>query len=399
MASNSLRFEPIDFKTRLPALDGIRALAILLVFFRHYGGGSHGGILLKTLNVLRQQGWVGVDLFFVLSGFLITGILYDTRDDSHFFGRFYARRSLRIFPIFYLLALILLALTPILQYQWQWLHLTFLVYLGNFFGNYNFTLYEIMSRNHPLAQTSISHFWSLCVEEQFYLIWPFVVWLVRDRIKLLWTAAGLSVATLALRCAFYWYSPHMAETWILRTLPFRIDTLLCGAMLALLLRGPNADRYQRSCRWLFLASLACIVPIFALTADYNSPWVLTIGLTLIALASTGLIGTTVKTGTPEFRIFSFRPFLILGKYSYGFYIYHLLFRTAWVQLLVLMSKKTHSLAIAGIVELSGVFITTFVVSKLSYDLFEVRFLRFKKHFEYDSELRTHRTNFAEELKA
>ncbi|HTH54060.1 MAG TPA: acyltransferase [Edaphobacter sp.] len=392
-------FRPIDFKTRLPALDGIRALAITLVFFEHYGGGSHGGFILRVLGEARKRGWVGVDLFFVLSGFLITGILYDTRNDSHFFKRFYARRSVRIFPIFYLLAIILLVITPIFQYQWHWLHLTFLVYLGNFFANYDFSLYDIVSRNHPTARLFIGHLWSLCVEEQFYLIWPLAVWAIRDRIRLIWTAAGLSLVALALRCVMCMhFSPELSEQWIMRTLPFRMDSLLFGGILALLLRGPAADRYQRMSRSVFLAASAGVLAIFALSPAYDSPWLLTIGLTLIAAASAGLIGATVKTGSFEFRFFSPKPLLTLGKYSYGFYVYHLLYRWAWIQFLVFLGKKTHSIALAGIIELTSVFVVTFIVSKLSYDLFEVRFLRYKKKFEYDSEIRTHQTNFEAELK-
>src|ERR1700729_866320 len=113
MSSQVRNFPPIDFKTRFPALDGIRALAVSMVFFAHYGGGTHGGFVLKLLNRVRQYGWGGVDLFFVLSGFLIPGILFDTRNDSHFFKRFFARRSLRIFPVFYLMCAILLLLTPV----------------------------------------------------------------------------------------------------------------------------------------------------------------------------------------------------------------------------------------------------------------------------------------------
>ena len=72
-------FGPIDFKNRMPALDGLRAMAITMVFLEHYAGGSHGGLLLRIVNMVRVHLGVGVDLFFVLSGFLITRILYDTR--------------------------------------------------------------------------------------------------------------------------------------------------------------------------------------------------------------------------------------------------------------------------------------------------------------------------------
>jgi len=196
-------FAPINFKDRFPALDGIRALAVTMVFLVHYGGGSHGGKILQYANLVRGYLWVGVDLFFVLSGFLITGILYDTRNDSKFFRRFFARRSLRIFPIFYMTAAVLLALTPFLSYQWRAGHLLFLIYMGNYLANYNFAYYEVTSRNHPLFTAFLGHLWTLCVEEQFYLLWPIVVWLVRDRVMLIWTAAALSALALVLRCFVY----------------------------------------------------------------------------------------------------------------------------------------------------------------------------------------------------
>jgi peptidoglycan/LPS O-acetylase OafA/YrhL len=391
MAALASQFKPIDFKTRFPALDGIRALAITLVFLNHFGGGSHGGALLRAINEFRKRGWLGVDIFFVLSGFLIMGILYDTRHDSKFFRRFFARRSLRIFPVYYLVFAILFALTPIFHYQWRWLHLTFLVYLGNFFGNSDFSLYEILSSSHPNAKVFIGHFWSLCVEEQFYFFCPLAVWLIRDRVRILWAAGSFCVLALLLRLAMCHFLPSdVAEQWVTRTLPFRMDDLLFGGILALLLRGPRADLWQRSAKWLFLLGTAATLAVFFLSPAYDSPWLLTLGYSFIGLASAGLIGTTLRTGSPSFRLFSLRPLRILGKYSYGFYIYHVLFGWAWIQFLVYVSAKTHSMALGGILALGINFAVTFLVAKLSYDLYEVRFLRYKTHFEYDSEILEHK---------
>jgi peptidoglycan/LPS O-acetylase OafA/YrhL len=387
MPEKTKQFAPIDFKDRFPALDGLRALAVTLVFFFHFGGGAHGGRVLRIINEIRERGWVGVDLFFVISGFLITGILFDTRNDSHFFKRFFIRRSVRILPVFYLVVVILLALTPIFKYQWQTEHLSFLIYMGNFFGNHNFSLYEIVSGRNRALNVFIGHFWSLCVEEQFYLLWPLVVWMVRDRVKLLWTAFGISVLALVLRGVILTIAgPVLAETWIFRTLPFRMDTLLIGGMLALLLRGPNAARWQGHCRPLFVVSAALVLAIFLLSPAYDSAWLLTIGLTLTALASAGLIGLTLRAGSNSFRLFYQRPLRVLGRYSYGFYIFHCLYALAWIQLLIVLTNHFHSKAIAGLIALSINFIVTFLVAKLSYDLFEVRFLRLKRYFEYDSEI-------------
>jgi peptidoglycan/LPS O-acetylase OafA/YrhL len=337
---------------------------------------------------------MGVDLFFVLSGFLITGILYDTRNDSRYFSRFYARRSLRIFPVFYLVVTLLLALTPLFHYQWRWLHLTFLFYVGNFFGNYDFTLYQVLSANHPNALVFIGHLWSLCVEEQFYLLWPLAVWAIRDRVRLLWTAAGFSVLALFLRLVMcLHFAPDVAEQWTTRTLPFRMDALLIGAILALLLRGPAAHTVQRASKWLFFFAFAAVLAVFILSPAYDSPWLLVPGYTFIALASAGLIGTTLRPGSSTFRLCCLKPLRTLGKYSYGFYIFHVLYGWAWIQFLVLASSWTHSMVLGGLIALTLNFLTTFTVSKLSYDLFEVRFLRFKTRFEYDSEVAQHEHAF------
>jgi peptidoglycan/LPS O-acetylase OafA/YrhL len=399
MTSPARHFAPIDFKSRFPALDGIRALAIVMVFALHYGGGTHGGALLNLVNQVRLRGWIGVDLFFTLSGFLITGILFDTRSDSHYFKRFFARRSVRIFPIFYLVFSIFLLLTPIFRYQWQPGHTLFLLYLGNFSLAANSSLEVIRSANHPAASAHLVHFWSLCVEEQFYLIWPLAVWLIKDRIRLIRFATALSVLALVLRIVMVKVvRPENIDGWMVHQLPFRMDSLLLGAILALLLRGKAADQWQRRCKWIFLISTGVFIALSIAAPNLYAPWLMTSGFSLLALASAGLIGVTLRPGSPAFRLFNVRPLRVLGKYSYGFYVYHVLWATAWSALVGFLTTRFHSSILANATSDILNFVLTFLVAKLSYDLFEVRFLRFKKYFEYDSELREHRTNFAEELK-
>ncbi len=387
-------FQPIDFRTRFPALDGVRALAITLVFLEHYGGGAHGDGVLRVLNLLRLRGWVGVDIFFVLSGFLITGILYDTLGDSKYLSRFFARRSLRILPLYYGVFLLIAVITPLLQYQWRAGHLWFLVYLGNVAANHDFSLYLIFSRTHLRLSANLSHFWSLCVEEQFYLLWPWVVYAVKDRKRLIAVAAAVSFATLLLRCWFFvWAGPVVAERWIVRTLPFRMDALLIGGILALLLRGPQAQRVQAACRSLFVLAAIPVVAIFVWSPSAASPWLLTIGFTLTALASAGLIGMALRTGSPAFRLFNVRPFRTLGKVSYGFYVFHDMYYYAWLVLLTWLGDHLGGKALPGAIAIVAAFLCTFLLSKFSFEYFESRFLQYKRHFEYDSERASHEHAF------
>ena len=125
-------------------------------------------------------------------------------------------------------------------------------------------------------------------------------------------------------------------------------------------------------------------------------YLLTIGLTLLAIASAGLIGMALRVDSPLFRLGTLRPLRSLGKYSYGFYIYHYLFPFAWVKLLHWAGLRTGSLALAGLIETGSIFIVTYLVAKLSFDLFESRFLRWKSRFEYDVEQQSHRHAFISE---
>jgi peptidoglycan/LPS O-acetylase OafA/YrhL len=136
-----------------------------------------------------------------------------------------------------------------------------------------------------------------------------------------------------------------------------------------------------------------MLAIFFFSPEYDSNWLLTVGLTMTALTCAGLIGLTLRAGSPSFRVFYRKPLRILGKYSYGFYIFHFIFAWGWIQVLVVLTNYFHSKVIAGLLALSVNFTVTFLVAKLSYDLFEVRFLRLKKHFEYDSEIAEHRHAF------
>jgi len=375
----------VSSKVTYPALDGLRALAITLVFIAHFGGGSHGGRFLQWFNRVRVFGGAGVCLFFVLSGFLITGILYDTRLGQHYFKNFYIRRSLRIFPIFYLVLALCVVLTPILHFQLQWGHISFLFYLGNFFANENWSLYNLTSPTHPALSISLSHFWTLFVEEQFYLIWPVAVFLMRDRVKLIRLSVAVILLVLLLRIGMVWFLPFRTAEQSVRLLPTQADALVVGGAMALLLRGPAAERWLRRSWVFFLSGLAAFF-LLALWRGYfgfSDPYNMTIGLTFINLASAGLIAMAIQNGSTVFRLFSLRPFRIIGKYSYGFYIYHDLFTSARIAFFVWCMAIFHSMLIAGLVYASSSYLITLLVAGLSYELYEKRFLAMKSRFQYE----------------
>ena len=147
-------------------------------------------------------------------------------------------------------------------------------------------------------------------------------------------------------------------------------------------------------KWIFLAGLVPALLVFRYAPSSSSPWYLTVGLTVVAVASFGLIGMTLRPGSAAYRIFHLRPARVLGRYSYGFYVWHVVWAKAWIAVLIFVTARTHSTALGGIITLPIAFAVTFLAAKLSYDLFEVRFLRLKRRFENDSELATHRTAFA-----
>lgn len=180
-----------------PAMDRLRAVAIVLVFLTHY--------------VLLPYGYLGVSVFFVLSGFLITRVLLNAREQPHRFSTFYIKRSLRIFPPYVLVWGAIALLTPVLHVAWNRANWLYPVYLGNyiwtFWGNQpviplgyiHMGFGGVDRAGMPRHLLLVGHFWTLCVEEQFYLVWPMVVFWTRRPRRLLHVCAGLIVCVTLLK--------------------------------------------------------------------------------------------------------------------------------------------------------------------------------------------------------
>ncbi len=207
----------------MPPLDGLRGLAILMVMLFHYGTALNSHSFPQHVVMFGcELGWTGVDLFFVLSGFLITGILLDSRDADNYFSSFYCRRVLRIFPAYYLSLLIVFFLYPVFMPGYEHAgpppqeRIWYFAYAQNWIG-----LLVDGGR-----QRMIGHYWSLGIEEQFYLIWPWIVYKSTTK-RIGQIAIGASVVALALR--FTLLALHVSPEIIYRNTFTRMDALLIGA--------------------------------------------------------------------------------------------------------------------------------------------------------------------------
>jgi peptidoglycan/LPS O-acetylase OafA/YrhL len=366
-----------------PAFDGLRGAAILAVFYCHYGE-------MADPHLHRWFTWTGVDLFFVLSGFLITGILYDSRNNERYFRVFYARRALRIFPLYYGLFVALLLLTPVLHLVYSAAIWSNLLYVGNLVSVFfqlghahNPHIMWIFIHGHGLA-VELSTFWSLAVEEQFYLLWPLVIWFFRSRTTLLRICTGMILATAALRTLIVVYSPRLRTTDIEYTQLFtRCDALLIGAWLALWLRGAKLERValRRLAGTLIVASAATVVVLIRTLGLHGemdhplNPGLTTFGYTFVGLAGAGVLLLCLDETSFVHRALLYRPLAKLGRISYGFYVLH------YLLFFFFASFTKHFLAPRhlGLLILPIAFFYSLGAAYVSFRFLESPFLRLKRY--------------------
>ena len=300
----------------IPQLDCLRGLAILLVLICHVAPA-----LPVPLSSLALQGWIGVDLFFVLSGFLITGILWDTRDKKSYFRRFYGRRILRIWPAYAVVLACAFCIVPllkgilgglVLQVRTEPLGLwAYLLMIQNLFA-------ESLSVSVILHAT-----WSLAIEEQFYLVWPAVIRYASRRVLFPCLIAGFVLAPFLRMLAMDLDIPQIT---IYMNPLVHGDGLLCGAMTAIWLRSTRPRRRTLLLIGvaLLLTGLGLFVPFHPnhVTSQYCSPVV----FTAVALFSSGLLLVALVSeniGWFLHRIlFMSRTLSFLGFISYSLYLYH-----------------------------------------------------------------------------
>jgi len=367
----------------IPALDGLRGIAILLVMLHHftYYRPTEGTDAL--IGSVIFFGWTGVDLFFVLSGFLITGILLDTRGSERYFTTFYARRTLRIFPLYYLVLFIAFVVLP----RFPALHL---VLMGQHSSPPQWP-YWIYGTNFLIADRGWVHgwvdiSWSLAIEEQFYLIWPLVIWISPPRAVAVLCAAIIvaePVARVWARESMMQALPLYVLTW------FRLDGLAVGALLAVAQRSgllPSLDR------WAPVVIIAAVAGLIAASIWGGHTWwwnrqMQQYGYSLIAVTAGAMLVTAINRPADSLwpRMLSAGWLRAFGKYSYSLYLTHAPVMRA-VREYVFNPEDYPTLAIApwiGQVLFYGAATApAFALAWLSWRLFEAPILRLKARFPY-----------------
>lgn len=299
---------------RIPALDGIRGLAILLVLVFHLiGDREFTGVPVEDgILMIARSCWIGVDCFFVLSGFLITSILLRCRSNEGSMLNFYARRALRIFPLYYLWVAFYLVLFPYLfptgADDGQGSDMLLWFYLTNFKGHSH----------------GASHLWSLAIEEQFYLIWPLLVYRFSERGLLRIIGCAL-VAAIGLRGLILSGALPLHPIKIY-TLPFTHgDGLLIGSALAILRGSPICEKILLHRGKVFAASASLLLVLFLAGRSpsfWSNPLIGLLGYTSSALCFAIIILQCLGPKGLVNRIFTHPFFLIFGKYSYFIYLFH-----------------------------------------------------------------------------
>jgi peptidoglycan/LPS O-acetylase OafA/YrhL len=363
----------------IPALDGLRALAILLVIPHNLDilGAPYTLGELPPVMVMHA-GWIGVQLFFVLSGFLITGNLLDTRWADNYYSAFIARRALRILPLYYGVLLVTFVLVPLWITLPQELRETEhnQVWLWTFLLNW--------SAPYGRTVAGFGHFWSLAVEEQFYLLWPFVIARCSPR-KALWVS--IAVAGAAVGCRWALALEHFPKDSLYMFTIARMDALALGAAAAALLRIPAARAVieRRVSRIATLATVILVL-VFLLTHGYAAEDATSQSYGYTALAAGFALFTLVAampaTGLTALavRILRWRPLQTVGRYSYAMYVFHMPLHVFFGGALLHSLAGPHPTHVAAFTYITASIVVNFIAAALSYHLFERHFLRLKEKF-------------------
>jgi peptidoglycan/LPS O-acetylase OafA/YrhL len=351
----------------MPALDGMRGFAVLAVVAYHFlpREGANG------LFQLASAGWIGVDFFLVLSGFLITSILLLQRGRPRAIRKFYIRRALRLFPLYYFIAALTAVMIAALGLGWSRWQIGYLLYAAN----YMIILHPGSATIGPL---SVLHTWTLALEEQFYFIWPWIVLTGRlDRRHLVRLCAAVILLSPVLRAVLWHFGA--TEPVLQMNLVTRLDSLLFGAVMAL-----HGLPSRTTSRWIVAASLGFIVLCVWLShsCSLRVPPMNTLGLTATSALAAGCLALALKPGSWVNRFCILPPLRFFGRYSYGIYLWHFFLGSFWLLGAHALSHAWNlQPAVSGLATFFIALAGSTILALASYWILERPFLQLKDRFE------------------
>ena len=324
-----------------PALDGLRAVALAFVFLIHAWEHSFPG------------GWAGVDIFFVLSGYLITTVLTNELLETGAidYQSFFIRRILRLWPAFAVFLLVVVLQISMSKAPNIWA-----------FGAVAVSAAYLMNWNKAftwMGHNNVGHTWSLAMEEQFYLLWPALLAFIFAR-RALWLVFALIIVMVTWRCFLASNGADPERTY--NGFDTHGDAILVGCLLALVVRR-NADFIARLSGMWLVASGGLLAILFLM--PHRDVFTQTAGLSIASLLSAVVIAS-LQHETPLKSLLSTRPLVYLGKISYGFYLWH-------YPLVLALSKYGNMGKLAALMLSLG-------LASASYRYIELPFLTLKKHF-------------------
>jgi peptidoglycan/LPS O-acetylase OafA/YrhL len=371
---------PVAASRHLPELDGVRGIAIIAVLLTH--SASYLNLLpgagvpwANATRAIFYPGWGGVDLFFTLSGFLITGILLRARKSSSYFKSFYMRRILRILPIYYLFLIATTLFTRSSFFPQGIVPLDVRTRLPYFFYLQNWPVFW----TDWAGMGSIwGIYWSLAVEEQFYMVWPAIVRVFRLRTIFVICTIGYLLGWPVRAYLFH----KMGLDFGIMQSPFtRLDGLFLGAAIAIYREAYGRPVPLSWGAWIFAAGAA----VYASIAIFHYPelgsgigvHIDRDGVTAFALMSAGLVVATQYPIRALHRILSLWPLQLAGRLSYGMYVYHLFIFKVFMHVFR-YAPRTNPLV--ALLDVSMCLITVVAVAELSFRFIETPFLRLKRFF-------------------
>jgi peptidoglycan/LPS O-acetylase OafA/YrhL len=360
----------------IPEFDGMRGIAILLVMLFHFWRFKGGGVAGTAVGAVAHIGWAGVDIFFVLSGFLITRILLSSKGEPHYWRNFYIRRSLRIFPLYYAVMTVVLIAALLSRVGFFTIADPAFAAADRVWINFLY-LTNFARAMYGIDYVPLDIAWSLAIEEQYYLLYPLVVWWAsRQNLKRFLLAAILLAPVF--RVASMYLTGSRDGAYVL---PFcRMDALALGGMTAMILEdGSVKVKRWISLSWPLLAVFAVFMLSFYTRADIEFGF---IGYSSVALASAAFIvylfqgNRTFATGFLRNRML-----VHIGKVSYGLYLLHLFARAAVDRVLpgLLGRGWQQSFALSSI-RLLTLMVVSLILATLSFYLFERRILALKDKY-------------------